>query len=153
MTEAEEQVQRRRVVDVALSWERTPYVHEARIKGVGCDCTFIAEVYEEAGLIPHIDIARYSPQWHLHQREERYLGYVLRYAREIPFPPQPGDVVLYRFGRVLSHSAIVIFPGWPHIVHSGSKERMVSRSYGDKGQMALPQVIRRYFSMFGRADQ
>lgn len=147
---ADEQAERERVVAIALQWERTPYRHEARIKGVAADCTFIAAVYEEAGLIPHVEIGPYSSQWHLHQREERYLGLVLQYAHEIEGPPQPGDVVLYKFGRVMSHSGIVIFPGWPHIIHAGYQERIVSRADGTAGMMALPQIKRRYFSVWGK---
>jgi hypothetical protein len=141
--------QRARVVEAALSWERTPYDHGAHLKGVACDCTFIADVYEEAGLIPHLSIESYSPQWHLNQREERYLSYVTPHAYEIAEPPLPGDIVLYKFGRVLSHAGIVIFPGWPRIVHAGLRERMVTRAEGDLGDFARAQVTRRYFTFWG----
>jgi cell wall-associated NlpC family hydrolase len=147
----QEAAQRRRVVDVALSWLRTPYHPGSHLKGIGCDCTFIADVFEEAGLVDHVEIETYSPQWHLHQREEKYLGYVLRYAREIEKSElKPADIVLFKCGRVLSHSAIVIFPGWPRLIHSGMRERMVTCIEGDRGELAQPMLKPRYFSIFGR---
>jgi cell wall-associated NlpC family hydrolase len=143
-----ERDERARVVAIALTWERTPYRHGAHLKGKACDCTFVADVYEEAGLIGHVDIEVYSPQFMLNQREEKYLGYVQRYAHEIAGPPQPGDLVLYKFGRVLSHSAIVIFPGWPSVIHAGQKESIVTRAEGDKGMLGLSPVHRRFFSFW-----
>jgi cell wall-associated NlpC family hydrolase len=140
--------QRARVVAVATEWLRTPYEHNSRVKGKACDCTFVAAVYQEAGLIPHVEIEPYTPQWHLNQREEKYLGYVERFAHEIAGPPQPGDIVLYRFGRVLSHSGIVVFPGWPLIIHAGMRERKVCYGEGDQGQFAMRQVARRFFSFW-----
>jgi cell wall-associated NlpC family hydrolase len=47
-----ERDQRARVVALAREWIGTPYRNQARVKGIGADCTFFAVVYEEAGLIP-----------------------------------------------------------------------------------------------------
>jgi cell wall-associated NlpC family hydrolase len=108
--------ERQRVVSIAKTWLRTPYVHMGRVKGAGCDCaTLIAEVYEEAGLVPRVDLDYYSPQWHLHRDAERYLDRVLSYASVVE-EPLPGDVVLFRFGRTFSHGAIVV--DWPKIIHA-----------------------------------
>lgn len=88
-----------------------------RVKGAGADClTLLAEVYHEAGLIPHIEIPFYPKDWHLHRDAERYLDGLMRYTREIEGPPLPGDVVLWRFGRCFSHGAIVV--QWPVIIHA-----------------------------------
>lgn len=112
----EELHQRASVVAIAHSWLRTPYIHMGRVKGAGCDCaTLLAEVYHEAGLIPRIELAYYSPQWHLHRDAERYLDFIYDYASEIEYP-LPGDIVLFRFGRTFSHGAIVI--DWPRIIHA-----------------------------------
>jgi hypothetical protein len=76
----------------------------------------IAGVYEEAGLVPHIEIPFYPHDWHMHRSAERYLTGLLRYAHEIQGEPKPGDIALYKFGRCFSHGAIVI--EWPQIIHS-----------------------------------
>jgi cell wall-associated NlpC family hydrolase len=142
----DEKAERARVIEVARSWLRTPYVHEAHLKGVGCDCTFIADVFEEAGLITKGDYGHYSPQWHLHLRDERYMRGVMEHAHEIKGPPKPGDVVMYRLGRVMAHAGIVVDPGWPMIIHSCAKAKMVTLGYGDQGYLAHPKRL--YFSVW-----
>jgi len=116
---AGEAAQRAAVVAEALSWIGTPYHHEARLKGVGVDCAqLLVGVFSAPGvaLIPPIEIAHYPHDWHLHRAAERYLAQVLEHAGEIPGPPLPGDVVLWRIGRCYSHGAIVI--RWPVVVHA-----------------------------------
>lgn len=120
------------IVDAAREWEGTPYHHHGRIKGVGVDCAMLlAEVYETAGLTPHVDPGFYPPDWHFHQSGELYLDWLLRYADPVCLCcPQPGDVALYQFGRVGSHGGIVI--QWPEIIHAYLREGCV-RATGDKG--------------------
>jgi cell wall-associated NlpC family hydrolase len=55
-------------------------------------------------------------QWHLHRSEELYLREVEKFCIAIAGPPQPGDFVVFRFGRAYSHGAIVL--AWPQIIHS-----------------------------------
>ena len=46
----------------AANWLRTPYHHMGRVKGGGTDCLMLlAEVYEAAGVIPHVEIPFYPP--------------------------------------------------------------------------------------------
>src|SRR5579884_3831845 len=107
------------IVNIARSWLGTPYHHMGRIKGVGVDCAmFPLEVYREAGLIGDIAIPFYPPDWHLHRSEEIYLNIVQQRASELRSheAPQPGDFVLYQFGRTWSHGAIVL--DWPMIIHA-----------------------------------
>ena len=98
---------RARVIAEALSWLGTPYHRHGRIKGVGVDCaTLLCEVYEAAGVVSHVDPGLYSGDWHLHRSEEQYLGCLNRYGTEVD-APQPGDVIVWRFGRCFSHGAIL----------------------------------------------
>ena len=55
------------------------------------------------------------PDWHFHRDEERFLGWLLPYADEVA-QPDPGDVVVFRFGRCYAHGGIVV--AWPLIIHS-----------------------------------
>jgi|ERR1700722_18035664 hypothetical protein len=76
--------QRQRVVAEAEAWLRTPYHHMGRIKGGGTDCLMLlAEVYEAAGVIPHVDVPFYPPDWNLHRDAERYVHGVMRYAARL----------------------------------------------------------------------
>jgi NlpC/P60 family putative phage cell wall peptidase len=104
------------VVAEAISWIGTPFHHAARVKGAGVDCLMLlAEVYERAGVMAHVEPPFYVADWHLHQNAERYLEGLLAYAREVR-EPRPGDVALFRFGRTFSHGAIVV--AWPRLIHA-----------------------------------
>ena len=132
------------VVEEAESWIGTPFHHAARIKGAGVDCLMLlAEVYERAGVAPHIDPPFYVPDWHLHRDAERYLEGLTRYASEIPFPPQPGDIALFRFGRTFSHGAIVT--DWPRLVHAYWSIGVV---HGDATRYPLDCRPVRFFTPF-----
>lgn len=126
------------IVEIARGWLGTPYHHRARVKGAGVDCAMLlCEVYEAAGMIPHIDPGYYPSDWHLHRDDERYLSWVLQYADEVQ-DPQPGDIALYQFGqitshpinarhtRIISHAAIVM--EWPLVIHAVRGEGVV---YGE----------------------
>jgi NlpC/P60 family putative phage cell wall peptidase len=106
---------RARIVAEARSWCGTPYHHMARIKGAGVDCLqILIAIYSAVGLVPDdLDPGYYPNDWMLHQSEERYLCGVSQFAHELPSgsEPQPGDFLVYRFGRCFSHSAIVLQPG------------------------------------------
>jgi cell wall-associated NlpC family hydrolase len=151
------------VVAEAVSWLRTPYHHMARVKGAGADClTLLAEVYEKAGVIPHVEVPFYPPDWNLHHDAERYLEGVTRYAREIPYcadnaplgvrvsggaalgrEPQPGDVAVFKFGRCFAHGAIVL--SWPRLIHAWHSAGVV---YADATQGQLARRPVRIFDPF-----
>ena len=157
--------ERAAVVAEARQWLRTPYHHMGRVKGAGVDCaTLLAEVYARAGVVPTVAIPFYPPDWHLHRDAERYLGFVLEHACEIPPPsltlplegggkgggeasaPLPADIALWRFGRCFSHGAIVI--EWPLVIHAyagrgciledASRARWLSQIGGRGGTQPRP---------------
>nr|WP_294564470.1 hydrolase [uncultured Rhodopila sp.] len=135
-----ETAQRAAVVDEAREWLGTPYHHMGRVKGRagGVDCAMLlAEVYERAGLIDHIEVQHYPRDWHLHRRDERFVGYILPRAVEIPGPPKRGDVVTYAIGLGFAHAAIVNEPGWPAIIHSDMDARRVTLADGTRGRHAV----------------
>lgn len=123
------------VVCEALTWERTPYHHRARIRGIGVDCANLpAAVYEAVGLIDHLD-PDYSPQWMMHHDEEQFLHYIVERAREIqPEQVGPGDLIVWKFGRTFSHSAIVI--DYPEIIHAVNLTGVVKGNAIRDGELA-----------------
>jgi cell wall-associated NlpC family hydrolase len=110
--------QRDHIVRAAKEWLGTPYHHHARVKRAGADCAmFPLAVYQECGLLPNdYRPPQYSVQWHLHRSDELYLKEIEKFCAEIAGPPQPGDFVVFKFGRTFSHGAIVT--AWPQIIHS-----------------------------------
>jgi hypothetical protein len=139
--------QRASVVRVAREFVGTPYHHMGRVKGAGVDCaTLLAEVYYEAGLLKApMEIDYYPMDWHLHRDDERYLAIVQRYCQEITEEEaQPGDVVVYHFGRAWSHGGIII--QWPMIIHALVNQN-VQLAHGEL-EGPLVGRKRRYFSPF-----
>jgi len=97
------------IVAEALSWVRTPYHHHARIKGVGVDCAqILCAVYEECGVIEHVEPGNYAPQHHLHRDEELYIDWLQRCGAIEVQTPGLGDVALFHWGRTWSHAGIVV---------------------------------------------
>jgi len=98
------------IVQAALSWIDTPYHHQARLKGVGVDCAqLVAAVAEECKLLaPGTVITDYSPEWHLHNREERMLGYLKEFGCFRIERAVPGSILCFQFGRVCSHLGILV---------------------------------------------
>lgn len=135
---------RDKVVEVALTWQRTPYAHMGRVKGAGVDCaTLIAEVFHEAGeLAQPLQVDYYPQDWNLHRSEECYLKIIQKYCTEIDGPPLPGDVVVYHFGRTWSHGGIVI--KWPMILHAVVNQN-VTLADGEQDGLLVGRK-RRYFT-------
>jgi len=139
--------QRQSVVAEAETWLRTPYHHMGRVKGVGTDCLMLlAEVYEAAGVIGHVEVPFYPPDWNLHRNAERYLQGLMLYAREIDGPPQRGDVAVFKFGRCFAHGAIVI--AWPRVIHAWCDAGVV---FADAQQAPLSGRQVRFFDPFRTA--
>lgn len=117
---------REAIVAEALTWLRTPWHHRACVKGAGVDCAwFLVGVFEAVGLVPHVDLGYYPPDWHLHQDRPRFLETLARYADPLApgEPPLPGDIAMFQFGRHAAHGSIVV--AWPSIIHAYRDERQV----------------------------
>lgn len=146
MAEAEE---RAAVIAAARTWLGTPFHDGAELKGVGVDCAhLLSAAYFEAGLIPAQEIAHYSPQWMLHNDVERFEDHVLKFAHEIEGPPKPGDVVLYKIGRLYAHGAIVV--AWPTlIIHAFKVFGFVAETSSDEADLQdVKKHPRRFFSIW-----
>ena len=104
MTEAD---QRAAVVAASRKWLLTPYHSEADILGAGVDCgMLIVRVFVDLGLVPPFDPRPYQRDWHLHNSDEKYLGWVKTWCARVA-EPGPGDLALFRFGRCFSHGGVV----------------------------------------------
>lgn len=142
------------IVAEAKTWIGTPYVSGQCFKGKrgGTDCAMMpVAVYAECGLIPkEFDPRPYSPQWHVHRNEEKYLDYILKFATEVPGPPKrmplPGDFVLFKIGLAFAHGAIIL--DWPNVIHALGGAMVVEEdiSKNTVGKRALAIVPQRFFS-------
>lgn len=144
-----EQAQRLSAVQEALAWLGTPWRHQARVMGAGVDCgQILAAVFEASGVLPHVDPGDYPQDFMLHADEERFRGIVERHARKVEGRALPGDIALFRFGRVLSHGAIVI--KWPLIVHAYIKAGEVVLDDAEANKDLEPRLAG-IWSPWGRA--
>lgn len=139
------------VVSEAMSWIGTPYLSNGLIKGRqgGTDCAMLLiGVYANVGLIPHIDPRPYSPTWHLHRNEEAYMGYVLQFAKQIPGPPKPADVVMFKLGKVFAHGSIVV--QWPWVIHAIGNMAVLREDVSKNtiGKRALWNMPRQFYSIW-----
>src|SRR5580693_6932362 len=124
---------RQKVVEEARRWIGTPYHHRAKVLGAGVDCIqLLVAVYSACGLIEDADTGDYPMDWMLHRDEERYLNGVMQYAVETD-TPLPGDVVVWRFGRCISHGGIIV--EWPFIIHAYRPERSCVFGDASKGDL------------------
>ncbi len=88
-----------RIVAAARSWIGTPYLHQASLKGVGCDCLgLLRGVYREIyGLEPEAPPA-YSADWAEASRREAMAEAALRHLTPLALDAYgAGDVLLFRW--------------------------------------------------------
>ncbi len=98
----------------ALTWVGTPYRHQGRRKGVGCDCLGLligvwCEVYGAAPEEP----GPYAADWAEAGGADSFLGAARRHCREKPLSEMgEGDLILFRWRPHLpaKHAAILISP-------------------------------------------
>lgn len=143
--------QRAAVVAEARSWIGTPYHNCADIKGVGVDCgMLLVRVFVDCGLCPPFDPRPYPIDWHLHRSEERYLGFLFDRSAEAA-EPQPGDVMVLRYGRCYSHGGIVTRSAPVTLVHAFHPARCVlEEPVEQNGVLNDPERKPRFFSFWGK---
>jgi len=107
--------QGKEIVEAAKRWLGTPHINDARVRGIGVDCgMLLLGATEDAGLIPRdsVEVAPYSNEWHLHHSEEWFLRYIKTYCTRVDYADmQPGDFLLYQYGRCISHAGIYMGNG------------------------------------------
>jgi NlpC/P60 family putative phage cell wall peptidase len=86
------------VVTIARSWIGTPYVHQASVKGAGCDCLgLLRGVWRELRGEDAETPPPYSPDWAEALGKETLRDALARHLRQIdPRDVAPGDVALFR---------------------------------------------------------
>lgn len=133
------------VCALAQGWLRTPWHHQARLRGVGVDCAqLLIAVYVEAGLVPAFDPGDYAIDHMLHSDRELFRDIAARYGRPTDMPG-PGDVVIWRFGRCFSHGGIVV--DWPtRVIHAFRPFGQVCETPADASSLAGRAAI--YFSFW-----
>jgi hypothetical protein len=141
------------VVKEARKWIGTPYYAQGSVRGVGVDCgMLLVRVFIDTGLCEPFDPRPYPDDWHLHKSDEKYLGFIFDRAREVS-EPEPGDVMVFRFGRCYSHGAIVTRKRPLTIIHAFQPARLVlEEDVATNPFMCEPRRKPRFFSPWGSRE-
>lgn len=138
----------KKIAQASLGWLGTPHINAARVKGKGVDCAKLCmAAVEDAGLMPMgtIQAEGYSNEWHLHQSGEKMLEYFRKYCSPVE-DLQPGDFLLYQYGRCISHAAVYI--GNDTVCHSLVNHGVILSNINDvmfldaKGRSRLRGIYR-----------
>lgn len=123
--------ERAALLEEARSFLGTPFHHGARLKGVGIDCAqFLIACYVGRGIVAPFDPGFYAPDWFCHEDGERFRRWMERccVAVESPALPQPGDILLFRYGRAESHGAIYL--GGDRVIHAFRGQAVIEDECG-----------------------
>jgi cell wall-associated NlpC family hydrolase len=104
-----------RVIAIARSWDKTPYIGDGAVKGFGCSCSSLpAAVLAEFGhLAPAIPKRGLMPKVQLLPTMRAWLEGHPEFYQQVN-KPKPGDVLLCDAG--IGHMAIVVDKG--EVMHS-----------------------------------
>ena len=123
------------VVDEARRWIGTPYVHQASVQGVGCDCLGLLRGLWRAlyGAEPEV-VPAYTPDWSEPQGDERLLQAATRHLVPVTGAWEPGQVLLFRMrrGAVAKHVGLLSEVGdTPAFVHAYTGHGVVESPLSD----------------------
>ena len=135
---------RDRLRDILYEWRNTPYRHACSVKGGGADCIgFVAGVLAETGAAPTVRIPDYPRDWHIHNDKERLLDGIRSAFNVDQIPvcrPANGDIILYRFGKCASHSAIFCDGYIWHCIINAGVHRL--KYYDKKWKKRIKAILR-----------
>ena len=118
------------IVEVARDWIGTPYLHQASVRGVGCDCLgLLRGVWRTLyGAEPEL-VPAYTADWSEPQGQEALYQAGLRHMDDVTGTPlSAGQVLLFRMraGSVAKHIGILSNAGSaPAFIHSYSGHGVV----------------------------
>ncbi len=110
-------------VRVARAWLGTPYLHQASVKGVGCDCLgLLRGIWRELYLSETETVPAYTPDWSEPQGAEVLFAAASRHLVSVTSPSLlAGQVLLFRMrsGSVAKHLGILSRGASdPHFIHA-----------------------------------
>lgn len=124
------------VVTEARRWIGTPYVHQASVRGAGCDCLGLIRGLWRGlhGTEPEC-VPAYTPDWDEPQGQEVMWAAAGRHLRPVTERSlQAGQVLLFRMqqGAVAKHLGICSVAGEaPHFIHAYTRHGVVESPLSD----------------------
>lgn len=145
------------MVAEARTWIGTPYLHQASVKGAGCDCLGLVRGVWRAlyGAEPEA-VPGYSGDWGQVTGDEVMLAAARRHLVEVPRDAlDPGNVVVFRMHRraIAKHAGILGGHPSPHalrtLIHAHQPMR-VTETWLDAWWQARVAAV---FAFPGLADE
>lgn len=138
-----------RIVNQARTWLGTPFHHQARLKGKGCDCLgLVVGVVDELGLkdANGVKLAAYDEVTYSRQPDGAYLTEKLtELLAEIPIAEaRAGDLALFRVRENPQHLAILSdYEGALGMIHCFAPARkVVEHRLDDDWKLRLLKAFR-----------
>ncbi|HUV65468.1 MAG TPA: NlpC/P60 family protein [Sedimentisphaerales bacterium] len=99
----------RQLVRTVWEWKGVPFLHRGMTRR-GCDCTgLLIGCLKEMLPTAHYQLRTYPHDWNLHAGSGDYIREeLIKIASPYEGRIEPGDVLLFRFGRCIAHCAIVV---------------------------------------------
>ena len=128
MTAEQEAKEREMLIAEAKEWLGTPYHTMGRVKQGGCDCgTFLLQVVENVGFLPHIEIPFYPEDIACHCAEPKYLLEIEKHCNLLDEnePKKPGDILVFWFNgaKVPHHAAFIVDD--EYMIHSYTRQGVI----------------------------
>lgn len=96
--------ERTAVVMRALSWVGVPFLHMGQDRAAGIDCAHL--LLDAFAPLVAVDVTPYTADWFLHSDRELLRDMVRPHCVQV-LAPEPGDIILFQFGRAASHAGII----------------------------------------------
>ncbi len=118
------------IIGQARTWIGTPYLHQAAVKGVGCDCAgLIRGLWHTVYGTQMQGIPTYTPDWFEPQGDEYLLAVVARHFQPAETGPLAhGQLLVFRMrrGSIAKHLGLVTTDGpTPTFIHAYSGHGVV----------------------------
>jgi NlpC/P60 family putative phage cell wall peptidase len=125
-------IDRDRLIAAARRWIGTPYVHQASLEGVGCDCLgLLRGLWREFYGAEPEQIAPYTADWAEASREERLIEAGRRHLVAVPLDRiAPGDVLLFRWRRDLPAKHVGLLSAPDRFVHAYDGAAVTESPFG-----------------------
>lgn len=102
------------VCSAARGWLGTPYMHQASLRGVGCDCLGLARgLWRELIGPEHLPVPPYTPDWgEVSGQEVLIEAFTRALVRVSPEGAVPGTLLVFRMHRraIAKHCGVLVTP-------------------------------------------
>ncbi|MDE2182894.1 MAG: hypothetical protein KGJ78_07725 [Alphaproteobacteria bacterium] len=134
------------IVRIARSWIGTPYMHQASLRGAGCDCLgLLRGVWRELNGEEPEDVPPYTADW-AEAHGETLRDALARHLSPVDLVSvRPGDVVLFRMAArgAAKHCAIVAEQdGVRTLIHARQDARVREERFSGPWQRKLAYAFR-----------